>query len=456
MSTRLQRAKEATSKILGQAAGPYVVDAICDHGEGVYLFDQDGKRYLDFSGGAAGTNAIGHADPRVTQAVVEQMNKISHCFRVLWINERAGELAERLIKVSPPNMKWCNFACSGSATTEAAIKLAYQYQLEKGKPEKSIVISRWQSYHGNTLGALSVTGMTSRRVKFGPLLFPWPKIVAPLCYRCPYDFSYPSCNVRCAYALDEMINQVGSRYVSAFIAEPIGGAATACMVPVAEYYPIIREICDKHDVLFIADEVITGAGRTGKWFAIEHWGVNADMIITAKGMNSAYTPLGALLIDDRIGKFFTETDAQFVHGYTMAGNPLSCAVSLAVLDIIEKEGMVERNARLGEYLHRRAREKLSHHPTVGDIRGKGLLIGVELVKNKETKEPFAPTLKVGVRVYLIARNKGCMIYPTTGVIQGVMGDQFLAAPPFIITEDQIDTALDIIDESLTEFEKEVL
>jgi len=227
------------------------------------------------------------------------------------------------------------------------------------------------------------------------------------------------------------------------------------MVPVPEYYPIIREICDKHDVLFIADEVICGFGRTGKWFGINHWRVNPDMIVMAKGISSVYTPLAAVLIDERIAKVFAETGARFIHSFTMAGNPVSCAVGLAVIDIIEKEGLVERSAKLGEYLHKRAREKLSRHPSVGDIRGKGLLMGVELVKNKESKEPFDPALLAAARIQRIAMQKGCMIFGVTGVVEGVKGDEFMVAPPFIITESEIDTALDIVDEALTDFEKEV-
>ena len=226
------------------------------------------------------------------------------------------------------------------------------------------------------------------------------------------------------------------------------------MVPVPEYYPTVREICTKHDVLFVDDEVICGFGRTGKWFGIEHWGVNPDIIIVAKGIAGGYVPLSAVLIDDDINKTFSKTGARFVHGFTMEGNPVCCAAAIAVIEIVEKEGLVERSARLGEYLHKRAREKLFHHPSVGDIRGKGLLMGIELVKNQETKEPFEPAIMASVQIHRIAKEKGCMIYPTAGVIQGVRGDQFLVAPPYIITEEEIDTALDMLDEAITKFEKE--
>ncbi|TET68149.1 MAG: aspartate aminotransferase family protein, partial [Dehalococcoidia bacterium] len=245
-------------------------------------------------------------------------------------------------------------------------------------------------------------------------------------------------------------------YVSAFIAESIGGAGTAGMVPVPEYYPMIREICDKYDVLFIDDEVIAGFGRTGRWFGIEHWGVSPDIITSAKGMTGGYTPMAVVIIDQKIGQVFTEKGASFIHAFTMEGNPVSAAACLAVLDIIEKEGLVARSARLGEYFFQRGREKLSHHPTVGDIRGKGLFMGIELVKNKETKEPFDPALRAANRLQQIAMEKGVMGYPATGFDNGIRGDALLVSPPFIITEGEIDTAFDMLDEALSDFEKEFL
>jgi adenosylmethionine-8-amino-7-oxononanoate aminotransferase len=454
MADRLEAAKKAKTNVFGVLSA-FSAERICDHGEGIYLFDQDGKKYIDFCGSPIAC-CLGHGDQRITQAVTEQMKKISLCFSTFWINEREGELAGRILKRAPQNLTRCQFCNSGSEAMESAIKLARQYHLENNKPEKHIVISRWQGYHGMTLGALSVTGFTSRRVTFSPLLHPWPKIDAPLCYRCPYDLSYPDCGVICAKALDTLINQVGAQYVAAFLAEPIGGTGTACMAPVPEYYPMVREICDKHDVLFIDDEVICGFGRTGKWFGIEHWGVNPDMVIMAKGVTGGYVPLAALLIDDCIAKTFEKTDGKFINAFTTAGNPVSCAAGLAVVDIIEKEGLVERSARLGEYLHQRAREKLLPHPTVGDMRGKGMLMGVELVKNKETREPFDPTLLASSRVHRLAMERGCMVFPTSGFEQGVRGDAIMIAPPFIITESEIDTALDMVDDALTEFEKEAV
>jgi len=454
MSDRLIKAQQARQKIFGVLSA-LPADRICDHGEGIYLFDQDGKKYIDFSGSPQAC-CIGHGDQRVVRAVTEQMSKVAMCFTTFWINEREAELAERVLRRAPSNFSRIQFLNSGSEATESAIKLARQFQLESGKPEKTIIISRWQSYHGMTTGALSVTGFTSRRVKFVPVLQPWPKIDAPLCYRCPYDLSYPACGIACAKALDRLIGQIGPQYVAGFIAEPIGGAASAAMVPVPEYYPMIREICDKHDVLFIDDEVICGFGRTGKWFGIDHWGVKPDIITMAKGMTGAYVPMAAVLVSEKIADVFADTSRKFINAYTTAGNPVSCAAGIAVVDIIEKGNLVARSAELGEYLHKQARKKLSGHPTVGDIRGKGMLMGVELVKDKASKEPFDPSILAGPRVHKLAMDRGCMIFPTSGFDRGVRGDAVMMAPPYIITEQEIDTALNIVSDALGEFEAEFL
>jgi adenosylmethionine-8-amino-7-oxononanoate aminotransferase len=363
-------------------------------------------------------------------------------------------LAERILSKAPKNLVACQFLNSGSEAVETAIKLAHQYHRERGNPEKHMVISRWQSYHGLTLGALSLTGFSYARNNFGSLLFQWPKLGSPLCYRCPYEMTYPGCSVHCANILDTTINQVGAQYVSAFIAEPIGGATSGATVPVSEYYGIIRDICNKHDVLFIDDEVICGLGRTGRWFGINHWEVKPDIVIMAKGVSSVYTPLAAVLIDEDIIETFDKKNARFINHFTTAGNPISCAIGLAVIDIIEKEGLVERAAIMGKYLHKKTREKLSLHPTVGDIRGKGMLMGVELVKDKETKEPFDPGLQASYQVHRLAMERGCMVVPRTGVVEGVKGDQIMIAPPLIISESEIDTALDIIGEALFSFEEQ--
>jgi adenosylmethionine-8-amino-7-oxononanoate aminotransferase len=454
MPDRLDKAQKARTKIFGvlSALPP---DLVCDHGEGVYIFDQNGRKYLDFSGSPQACS-IGHGDQRVTEAVAAQMKKIALCFQTFFINEKEGELAERVLRRAPKNMARIQFVNSGSEATESAIKLAHQFHIENGKPMKHLVISRWQGYHGMTVAALSASGYTSRRAKLGTLLHSWPKIDAPLCYRCPYELTYPRCKVLCARALDRLINQLGADYVSAFIAEPIGGAGSGAMVPVPEYYPMIREICDKHDVLFIDDEVICGFGRTGKWFGIDHWNMQPDIITTAKGMSGAYTPIAAVMLSNRIADVFEKKGGRFINAYTTAGNPVSCAAALAVVDIIEKGKLVERSATLGDYLHKQAKKKLANHPTVGDIRGRGLHMGIEIVKDKKTREPFEPSVMAASRINKLAMEKGCMVFPTTGTVEGVKGDVIMMAPPYIITKEEIDLGLDMVDEAITEFEKQAL
>lgn len=434
--------------------GQFIPLPVCDYGKGIYLYDSDGNRYIDFSGGAMVVN-IGHGNDRIVEAMREQASKLAYHTRFDWFNKLGLELAARLVKLAPEPLTKVKFANSGSEATEAAIKLAHQYHLEKGKPEKYIVVSRWQSYHGITLGALSASGYTLRREKFGPMLFSWPKIPPPLCYRCYFGKSYPNCDIDCARILESVVRQVGSRYISCFIAEPIGGAASGAMTPVPEYYPIIRDICSNYDMLFISDEVINGLGRTGKWFGIQHWGVNPDMMILAKGLSSGYTPIAALLISDEISRVFEEKKARFVHGHTLAGNPVSCAVALAVLDIIEKDSLVERSQNLGVYLHQKTKDTLAKHVIVGDIRGKGLLLGIELVKSKQTREPFEPALGIEAQIHQKAMQKGCLIYTGNGTVDGVSGAHLLVAPPFIITEEEIDKALKMLDEAISEVEAEL-
>lgn len=442
--------EEAWRGIFGQ----FTPLPVLDHGKGVYLYDSEGKRYIDFSGGPMVVN-IGHGDERVAKAMGAQVSKLAFNVRSHWFNKPSLELVDRLRKLSPEPLTRVKFANSGTEAIEGAIKLAHQYHLEKGNAGKFMAVSRWQSYHGMTLGALSASGHTLRRGKFGALLFGWPKIPSPLCYRCPFGKSYGNCDIDCAHALENVINQIGSRYISCFIAEPIGGAASGGMTPVPEYYPIIRDICSKHDVLFILDEVVTGVGRTGKWFGIQHWDVRPDMIVLAKGLSSGYAPISALLISDEISHVFEKKNVGFIHGHTMAGNPLSCAVALTVLDIIERDRLVERSESLGKYLHRKAKDTLSKHSIVGDIRGRGLLMGVELVKNKQTKEPFEPDVGIEGLMYQKAKQRGCLIYPSSGTIDGVRGAHFLVAPPYIITKEEIDTAMAILDDAMSEVEKEL-
>ncbi|MBI5878881.1 MAG: aspartate aminotransferase family protein [Chloroflexi bacterium] len=420
-------------------------------GEGCAIYDETGKRYLDAIAGIAVVN-IGHGRAQVAEALAAQAQTLSYVQSSIFENRPALELAERVGRVAPAGLNSAFFVSGGSEATETAIKLARQYHVERGDPSRYIMISRWQSYHGGTLGALSLSGIIGRREKFAPLLLDFPHIPECNCYRCPFNLTHPSCGIRCAHELETAIKRAGARNVAAFIAEPIVGAAAGATTPPAEYFGIIREICDRYGILFIADEVITGFGRTGRNFGIEHWGVTPDIITSAKGLSGGYAPLGAVLAHDRVRDAFAQAGAAFVHGYTMSSNPLAAAVGVAVLDIIEGERLVERVAALEAGFFARGRSLLKHR-TVGEVRGKGLLMGIELVRDQHTKEPFPPGQRANAQLAAIALRCGLVIYPGGGTADGVNGDHFLLCPPFTISTVELDELFGKLDESLTEFEQ---
>jgi adenosylmethionine-8-amino-7-oxononanoate aminotransferase len=419
-------------------------------GEGVNVYDDTGKRYLDAIAGIAVVN-IGHGRAQVAEAIAAQAQTLSYVQSSIFDNAPANELAERVGRLTPPGLNHSFFVSGGSEATETAIKLARQYHVERGESSRYLVISRWQSYHGGTLGALSASGITVRREKYAPLLLDFPHIAECNCYRCPFDMTYPACGLRCAHDLEVAIKHVGARNISAFIAEPIVGAAAGATTPPPEYFKIIREVCDKHGILFIADEVITGFGRTGKNFGVEHWNVIPDILTGAKGLSGGYAPLGVAIAHDKIREVFAQAGVGFAHGYTMAGNPLSAAVGIAVLDIIEQEQLIKRVATLEEGFFRRGRALLKHR-TVGEVRGKGLLMGIEIVKDQQTKETFPPARRVNAQLAALALKRGLVIYPGGGTADGVNGDHFLLCPPFTITEAELDELFGRLDEAFTEFE----
>jgi adenosylmethionine-8-amino-7-oxononanoate aminotransferase len=419
-------------------------------GEGVNVYDDTGKRYLDAIAGIAVVN-VGHGRAQVAEALAAQAQTLSYVQSSIFDNAPANELAERVGRFTPPGLSHVFFVSGGSEATETAIKLARQYHVERGDPARYLVISRWQSYHGGTLGALSLSGITIRREKYAPLLLDFPHIPECNCYRCPFGLTYPACGIRCAHELESAIKHAGPRNVSAFIAEPVVGAAAGATTPPPEYFGIIREICDRYGILFIADEVITGFGRTGKNFGIEHWGVTPDMLTAAKGLSGGYAPLGAVIAHDRVRETFAQAGVAFVHGYTMAANPLSAAAGVAVLEIIEHERLVERVASLEEGFFRRGRVLLKHR-SVGDVRGKGLLMGIELVKDQRSRETFPAAQRANAQLAAICLRRGLVIYPGGGTADGINGDHFLLCPPFTIRESELDELFEILDESLTEFE----
>ncbi len=423
------------------------------HGQGVYLYDIAGREYLDGCSSVVVTN-IGHGNVRVAQTLVEQATRLAFSPHHVFTNAPLLELANRLSRFTPADLNHCQFVSGGSEANESAIKLAHAYFIERGLPDKWKVIGRWNSYHGNTLGALSAGGHGSRRAPYLPMLINFPHIPAAYCYRCPLHLQYPSCGVACARSLEETILAEGPETVAAFIAEPLVGAAAAAITPPPEYFGIIREICDKYDILFIADEVMTGVGRTGLNFAIEHWGVVPDILVTAKGITGGYAPLGAVVVRDKIFEAFLppQGSGQFIHGFTYSGHPLSCAVANTVLQIWEEEALTQNVAELGPYLRQGLEELQDRHQLVGDVRGIGFMQGMEFVRDRISKEPFPADLKVARQVCQAALEEGLIVYPGSGSVDGVLGDHLLVTPPLIITRAQLDELLLKLDHALDRVE----
>lgn len=425
-----------------------------DHGEGVYLYDTDGKKYLDACAGAAVSN-VGHAHPRIIEAMMEQAQKVAFSHLSRWTSKPIRELADLIAGIAPGSLNKLYLVSGGSEATEAALKMARQFFLERdGKTNKYRIVSRWKSYHGNTIGSLSMTG-DKRRKKYMPLLLNFPKAAPCYCYRCPFNQKPESCNVDCAHDLERLLKMEGAESIAAFIAEPVGGAACGALVPHPEYFKIIRQICDKYDILMIDDEVMAGFGRTGSMFAIEDFGVIPDLICAAKGMSSGYSPLGAVIAKDEVFNAFLNGSGVFVHGHTYGGNPLSAAVSVAVVKTILEENLVENSRAVGAYLLTQLKEKLLPFWFVGDVRGIGLMQGVEFVRDKNTKEPFPASMGIAEKITVTLLKQGIVVYPGTGGADGENGDHFLLAPPLILTKDQADEIVDGLVAGFTEFEKEL-
>lgn len=408
-------------------------------GEGPYLYDARGRRYLDASGGAA-VSCLGHSHPKVIQAIVEQAQSLAFAHTAFFTTAPADRLAEFLVARAPAGIARAGIVCGGSEANEAAIKLARQYWVESGQPSRSIVISRKQSYHGNTLGALSVSGNIGRRKPYLPYLLEKVEFISP-CYAYRHkrkgesDEAY---GLRAADELDEVIGRLGADQVSAFIAEPVVGATAGCLTPAPGYFKRIREICDRHRVLFIADEVMCGMGRTGTLFACEQESVAPDIITVAKGLGAGYQPIGAVLVSEKIVRAIEKGSGAIAHGHTYMGHAIACAAALAVQETIEQEDLLANVRRMGRALESRLRETFGKHPHAGDIRGRGLFWGIELVEDRSEKKPFDPALKVHARIKREAMERGLICYPSGGTADGISGDHILLAPPYIINESHIE------------------
>lgn len=381
-------------------------------GDGVYLIDDAGRRYLDAAGGVA-VNVVGHGERKITDAIAAHGAEVNYvygaAFTSPWQEELARDLAG-VTKLTAPKVFFCS---GGSEANETAVKLARQYHVERGEPRRWKIISRWQGYHGNTLGMLSVSGRPSWRSIHDPYLFQVPHIDPPYCYRCPYGLTYPSCGVRCAEDLERTIRLEGPETIAAFIAEPVIGTSVTGVVPVPEYYSRIREICDEFGILFIADEVLCGYGRTGRSCAIDHWGVVPDIITMGKALGSGYAALAACVADEHVVEALRRGSGQFVHGFTYSGLPLSCFIGVQVYDMIQDACLFDRSAEQGKYLFEQL-AVLSRHPIVGDIRGLGLLAGVEFVADRETRRPFPTELNLTERIVTRAEERGLLLRQGVG------------------------------------------
>src|SRR5580658_1343457 len=392
-------------------------------GEGCFVYAVGGKRYLDASGGAA-VVTIGHGVAQVGQAIAEQSSRLAYVHSSQFHTAVAEKLATRILALAPQGMRKNGrvyFTSGGSEATETALKLARQYWIERGETRRFRVISRQQSYHGSTLGALSVSGNVRRREPFAPLLKEWGHIAPCFCYRCPFGLKYPECNVDCADDLERLLERDGSKDVAAFIFEPVVGATLGAVAPPEGYVQRIAEICRRHGILLIADEVMTGIGRTGRNFAVQHWGVTPDMILCGKGIASGYAALGAVLVGGHVADAIAQGSGAFLHGFTYNAHPVSAAAGLAVLDYAAKQRLFERVEPLGREL-REALSPLSQFSVVGDVRGMGLLLAIEFVHDRETRAPFPRDANIAPRIAQDLFDKGIVAYPVEGCADGDRGD----------------------------------
>jgi adenosylmethionine-8-amino-7-oxononanoate aminotransferase len=406
-------------------------------GEGCWIVDAEGKSYLDASGQAA-VVSIGHGVQEIGRAMAEQSGRIAFAHTTQFHSESAEILAARVLAIAPHNFHdggRVYFTSGGSEATETAIKLARQYFLESGQPSRYRVLSRIQSYHGSTLGAMSVSGNVARRAPYAPLIPEWGHVAPCFCYHCPFDKTFPECNLACADDLDAFLRTNDASSVTAFLFEPIVGATLGAVPAVDGYTMRIAEICRKHGILLIADEVMTGMGRTGKPFASAHWGLEPDMILTGKGIASGYAPLGAVLVAPRLVEAFEKGSAAFMHGFTYQAHPVATAAGNAVFDYLEAHKLFARVTPAGETL-RGTLAALESHPNVGQVRGSGLLHGVEFVKRKETREPFPKEAGIADKIKQAALERNVLLYPGQGCVDGVRGDHVLLAPPFIIKREE--------------------
>ncbi|WP_175878735.1 aspartate aminotransferase family protein [Burkholderia sp. BCC0097] len=411
-------------------------------GDGIEIIDSTGKRYIDACGGAA-VSCLGHSNQRVIDAIKRQAQQLPYAHTSFFTTEVAEELADRLVDGAPAGLDHVYFVSGGSEAIEAALKLARQYFVEKGEPQRRHFIARRQSYHGNTLGALAIGGNAWRREPFLPLLIEAHHVSPCYAYRDQQagetDEAYAQ---RLADELERKIVELGAENVAAFVAETVVGATAGAVPPVRTYLKKIRAVCDKYGVLLILDEIMSGMGRTGYLYACDEDDVAPDLLTIAKGLGAGYQPIGATLVSDRIYRTIVDGSGFFQHGHTYLGHATACAAALEVQRVIAEDKLLDNVKARGEQLRASLREHYGTHPHVGDVRGRGLFVGVELVRDRDTKAAFDPALKLHAAVKREAMQRGLMVYPMGGTIDGVHGDHILVAPPFVCTAQQIDTIVE--------------
>ena len=409
---------------------------------GVYISDKQGNRYLDACGGAA-VSCLGHGHPRVIESIKHQLDTMAYAHSGFFTSETSEQLAQFLAQRAPENIEHVYFLSGGSEAVEAALKMARQYFLELGQPSKQKFISRRQSYHGNTLGALSVSGNRWRRQQFEPMLMDVELISPCYAYRDQLEGETErDYGLRVANELESKIAEMGAENVIGFIAEPVVGATSGALVPVPGYFKRIREICDRHNILLILDEVMCGMGRTGSLFACEQEGVRPDIITIAKGLAAGYQPIGATLCSNQIYSQFRDGSGAFQHGHTYVGHATACAAALAVQQTIEDENLLENVSHMGEVLNMALHERFGEHPFVGDIRGRGLFRALELVADRNTKAPLLHQLSMAAEIKRQGMAQGLACYPNSGTIDGLHGDHILLAPPYIIEQSHVEEIVD--------------
>jgi adenosylmethionine-8-amino-7-oxononanoate aminotransferase len=430
----------ATSHVFHRLIGSPIPTAA--RGDGAYIIDDTGKRYLDASGGPA-VSCLGHSHPAVIRALKAQIDTLPYAYSGMFTSAPLEELADMLVRDAPGDLDRVVVVSSGSEAMEASLKMARQYYLEIGQPERTRVIARRQSYHGNTLGALATGGNLARRTPYEPLLMPVTHVSPCYAYRDQRsDESDDAYADRLALELEQTIETIGPRKIMAFVAETVAGATMGAVPAVPGYFQRIRAICDRHGILLILDEVMCGMGRTGTYYACEQEGIAPDIVTVAKGLGGGYQPIGAVIVSSRIHDAIRDGSGALKHGHTYLGHTTACAAALAVQKVIREESLLDNVKSMGAILASALQERFGNHHHVGDIRGRGLFLCLELVRDRASKEPFDPGRKIGARINTEAMERGLICYPMSGTIDGTRGDHVILAPPFNVTRAQIDEAVD--------------